>query len=82
MQSQKGWGGGFLLNKAVRKSPISGVLQLFEGPSRTDTCVFGLDACGGKSPCPLHPHWQRIREDYDRMLRSVAVAELKTVSVP
>lgn len=76
--SQKGWGGGFMLDEALAARPISGVLELFEGRRDTEQCVFELRSCNPTNPCPLHAHWQRIREEYERMLSSVRVRDLKS----
>jgi Rrf2 family protein len=75
--SQKGWGGGFMLDDAFASKPIAGVLELFEGRRSNDECVFELRSCNPDNPCPLHGHWQRIRKEYERMLSTVTVADLR-----
>jgi len=75
--SQKGWGGGFRLKGTGKRVAISAVLETFDGPREKDACAFGLGRCDASDPCPLHPHWERVREEYERMLRTVTLSDLK-----
>jgi Rrf2 family protein len=74
--SQKGWGGGFLIDERSRRRPISEVLELFEGPRDTEACVFELRSCDAAKPCPLHHGWDRVRREYEAMLSMVTVGDL------
>jgi len=76
VRSQKGWGGGFMLDKASRAVPIGEVVELFEGKKDSTGCVFELRRCNAKHPCPLHEPWQRVQEQYQRMLDSVEISDL------
>ena len=78
VQSQKGWGGGFMLDGARGSDPILGVLELFEGRISNDECVFELRKCSAENPCPLHQHWQKVKDEYEAMLRSVSIEQLKS----
>ncbi len=79
VESQKGWGGGFIVKPEALRRPIGDVLEIFEGrgPGRADACVFGLPQCDEKTPCPLHSHWAKIRKTYDRMLEETTISKLK-----
>lgn len=79
VHSQKGWGGGFILNQKARRTRIEEVLYLFEGPHDDDACIFGLGKCDAANPCPLHEHWERIQEQYRAMLVGTTIADLRTV---
>jgi Rrf2 family transcriptional regulator, iron-sulfur cluster assembly transcription factor len=76
VRSQKGWGGGFMLAPAKLRAPIAGVLEAIEGKKADDACVFELRRCSSKHPCPLHEHWQRVRERYGAMLAEVTIGSL------
>jgi Rrf2 family iron-sulfur cluster assembly transcriptional regulator len=78
VQSQKGWGGGFMLDETRQGAPILGVVELFEGHKENDDCVFELRKCSASSPCPLHQHWQKVKEQYEAMLSSVAIQDLRS----
>jgi Rrf2 family transcriptional regulator, iron-sulfur cluster assembly transcription factor len=79
VSSQKGWGGGFLLKEEARKTPISMVLNHFDGPRDDQECIFGLRKCDAANPCPLHGHWERIQNSYQEMLTATTIADLKSV---
>jgi Rrf2 family iron-sulfur cluster assembly transcriptional regulator len=74
--SQKGWGGGFLLDERSRRRPISEVLELFEGRRDTEACIFELRSCDAANPCPLHHRWDGVRREYEAMLSAVTVGDL------
>lgn len=74
--SQKGWGGGFMLAGGQESSSIAGVLEVIEGKRSTDNCVFELRPCNADNPCPLHDHWQRVRQQLDTMLDDVTIGSL------
>lgn len=77
--SQKGWGGGFAVREQALERPIRDVLAIIDGAEatrRTD-CVFGLPACDVDNPCPLHSHWEMIRQTYDTMLSDTRIGDLR-----
>ena len=74
--SQKGWGGGFVLADGQEKATIAGVLEAIEGRKAGNECVFELRQCSADNPCPLHEHWQKVKEQYDRMLATVTIGSL------
>jgi len=78
VDSQRGWGGGFLLPEPAKKVRIADVLDAIDGPRDKGRCVFELRKCDRGHPCPLHDHWERVREQYDSMLKSVSLGELRT----
>lgn len=82
VESQKGWGGGFRLRTRSGGVAISAVLETFDGKREKDSCAFGLGRCDADDPCPLHPHWERVRAEYERMLRTVTLRDLKHEAAP
>ncbi|MBI5534895.1 MAG: Rrf2 family transcriptional regulator [Deltaproteobacteria bacterium] len=78
VHSQKGWGGGFVLDARASRIPIAEVVELFDGKREQSSCLFGLSACDPDNPCPLHSHWDRISKSFDRMLASTTIGDLKT----
>ena len=81
MDSRKGWGGGFMLRREALRRPIADVVTIFEGRSArgAQECAFGLSRCDETDPCPLHPFWESIRENYDDMLRTTSIGDLTAV---
>ena len=80
--SQKGWGGGFRLKPSAGGTAIAAVLETFDGKRDAHACAFGLGKCDAEDPCPLHPHWEKVRTEYERMLRSVTLRDLKHEAAP
>jgi Rrf2 family protein len=78
VQSQKGWGGGFVLDARALRVPIAEVVELFDGKRVERSCLFGLGSCDPDHPCPLHTYWERISKSYDKMLSVTTIADLKT----
>lgn len=78
VQSQKGWGGGFQLRADALQNPILDVLRIFEGPRNEQECLYGLPRCNAAQPCPLHSHWETIRNSYASMLQSTTIGELRS----
>lgn len=79
VNSQKGWGGGFLVRPEALSRPIGDVVAIFEGPETANTlqvCVFGLPQCNNEAPCPLHGYWGKIRETYNEMIHQTTIGEL------
>ncbi len=78
VDSQKGWGGGFVLRREALRRPITDVVEVFEGQGArgAEECAFGLARCDKEAPCPLHPFWESIRGTYGAMLRKTSIGDL------
>ncbi|MBP7799757.1 MAG: Rrf2 family transcriptional regulator [Thermoanaerobaculaceae bacterium] len=76
VQSQKGWGGGFLVERRTLGTPIGEVVEVFDGKADNGRCVFELQACDAEHPCPLHHWWDRVRREYQAMLTTVTIGDL------
>jgi Rrf2 family transcriptional regulator, iron-sulfur cluster assembly transcription factor len=76
VESQKGWGGGFSLRKQALGVPIAKVLEIIEGKRRGNECVFELRGCDACRPCPMHGHWERVRAEFEAMVRSLSIGDL------
>jgi Rrf2 family protein len=78
VDGRKGWGGGFLLCEKALSSSLAEVLDLFKGTKAEDRrCIFELRDCDSGNPCPLHSQWERVRGEYNGVLMSLAVKDLK-----
>jgi len=82
VQSQKGWGGGFVLRKDALQIPILEVVKIFEGPRNEQECLYGLPQCNANQACPLHRHWETIRSSYAGMLQSTTIGDLRLRDLP
>ncbi|MBD3160836.1 MAG: Rrf2 family transcriptional regulator [Candidatus Eisenbacteria bacterium] len=79
VDAEKGWGGGFRVRRQAMDRPIKEILEIIDGPERTESreCVFGLPECDEEHPCPLHDRWGDIRKAYLEMLTATKVADLE-----
>ena len=61
VQSQRGRGGGFLLQRPPSQVRLADVLQALD-LQLDGGCAFGLPQCDPKHPCALHPLWSRLQQ--------------------
>lgn len=63
--SQKGHGGGFVMNVKPADLRIIDVLTAAGFDMEDQPCVFGYDKCSSDDPCPLHPVWKRLKDCFN-----------------
>jgi len=78
VSSQKGWGGGFTLLERAATVPIAEVLTVFDGRREAAACIFELRPCDCTNPCPLHERWAPVRGEYEAMLATVTIGDLRS----
>jgi Rrf2 family protein len=80
VDSRKGWHGGFAVRENALARSIRDVLVVIDGPESVDRkdCIFGLPACDDGNPCPLHPKWESIRDNYTAMISRTKIRDLTT----
>lgn len=71
--SLKGKGGGFYFNKAKPDLKIRDLIAAIEGEKKIKGCVFGLNKCDEKHPCPFHDQYAPIREAIARLVSSESI---------
>jgi Rrf2 family transcriptional regulator, iron-sulfur cluster assembly transcription factor len=76
VESQKGWGGGFMLKSKKLRTPIFEVVELFDGKKEANGCLFGGGKCDDKYPCPLHGYWSLINDSYRNMVKDITFGNL------
>ena len=75
--SQKGPNGGFDLPPLMaKKVKLSHIVKAIDDDTVYRGCGMGLKACNAMKPCPLHDHFEKIREDLRTMLESTTVQSL------
>lgn len=65
VKSQKGHGGGFILNIDPKELTIIDVLKAVGFNAEDQPCVFGYEKCDDNKPCPLHPVWKKLRNSFN-----------------
>jgi len=76
VQSQKGKGGGFRLARNPAAISVFQAVDPIEHLSRWSGCFLGRARCSPKHPCPVHQHWQRVRDRYLKFLQETTIADL------
>ncbi|MFQ5569755.1 MAG: RrF2 family transcriptional regulator [Rhodothermales bacterium] len=78
LRSQKGHGGGFKIAKPLTKIRFIDVLQAVDYEVEPTSCVFGWERCNSAQPCPLHPFWSHLKEDFTHWAENYTLADVKT----
>jgi len=77
VRSQKGPGGGFALARAATAITIADITEAVDGgPVATHRCLLGLPECSDATGCALHESWKKLRQDYDRNIGPLTLADL------
>jgi Rrf2 family protein len=74
--SQRGSGGGFVLNRAPDQITLLDVVEAIEGPTQLNHCVGESGHCSRKEWCGVHPTWERAQRTLTLLLGGVSVAQL------
>lgn len=64
VQATKGHGGGFELRVPASRITIMDVLTASGFDMDGQPCVFGWERCDNENPCPLHPVWSKLKDDF------------------
>ena len=67
---------GYALARRPNAINIKDILLAVEGSDTFDRCVFWSDRCAEATPCPIHIHWQRVRQTIAGVMGRTAVADL------
>jgi Rrf2 family protein len=74
--SQRGSGGGFVLNRAPDQISLLDVIEAIEGPTQLNQCVGEAGLCQRKTFCGVSPTWERAQESLTQVLGGVSIAQL------
>lgn len=77
LQSLKGPGGGFYLDKKSLQKSLADVVTAIDGDKIFVGCGLGLDHCSEKKPCPIHNEFKKVRKDIYAMLEAAKLGELQ-----
>ena len=75
VQSAKGPNGGFYMDSAALKRPLSDVVAAVDGNGLFTGCGLGLEYCSEINPCPLHHEFKEIRNKIQHMLQHTSISE-------
>lgn len=66
--SQRGRGGGYVLNPAALGTTIRQIVEIVEGDQAFAGCLLGLNVCDSASACPVHHTWSPIKASLLKLL--------------
>ena len=76
VSSQRGVGGGFLLNKASEDITLLDILEAEEGPLSLNHCLIEGGLCQRDSLCSAHRVWEEAQNSMVAVLKRHSVADL------
>lgn len=76
VSSQRGVGGGFLLNKSAEEITLLDILEAEEGPLRLNHCLVEKGICQRDALCSAHKVWEEAQNSMIAVLQRHNVAEL------
>lgn len=82
LESRKGRGGGFTLARPPERICFRDVLLAVDAYPREDRCAFGWGACDPAKPCPLHPSWSRMSDEFRDWATRTVLSDMRNGSRP
>lgn len=83
VETSRGLGGGYRLQKAAGKIRLVDVIELFEGVSTRPHCFLGeKSVCSDADPCSAHAHFRMVRMAYIRYLETTTIGAIATGPSP
>lgn len=77
IMSQKGAGGGFVMESGKIKSVnLLNVVLAVDGDSMVKRCALGMEMCSDTKPCPFHEKYAPIRMDLIECLLQTTIQDL------
>lgn len=76
VSSQRGVGGGFLLNKGAEEITLLNILEAEEGPLNLNHCLVEKGLCQRDALCSAHKVWEEAQSSMIEVLQRHNIAEL------
>lgn len=74
--SMKGRGGGYFFNNNQSNITLNDLVDLMEGDSSFNQCVFGLVNCNAEDPCPIHGQYIEVRDRFNEIIQTETIRSL------
>jgi Rrf2 family protein len=74
LESTRGAGGGYRLNKNPDQIHLIDVVELFDGSKAKPACLLNNRLCSDTNPCNAHKVWKELSMAYTGFLISTTVA--------
>ena len=76
VRSSRGRGGGFRLARDPATISLHNIFSAINGPEALSRCAVGFGDCSETTPCPLHEHWNPVRQQMCRYLEQTSLADM------
>ncbi len=76
LESLRGPRGGVRLARYPSDLTLLDIILAIDGPELFTECILGLPGCGVAKPCPMHEHWEKIRNDLKARFASKTLADI------
>lgn len=76
LKSQKGKGGGFILNAEPHKLRIIDVMNIFQVDANIINCIFGKEVCQQANTCLLRKRLKNIEDNLRKEFNTITIATL------
>ena len=76
LQSTRGAGGGYRLNRPADHIYLIDVVELFEGSKTKPTCLLNSRPCSEETPCSAHRVWRELSMVYNGFLVTITLAHV------
>ena len=77
INSHRGPGGGYSLDRPAAAVSVAEIIQSLEGPIALTACVDGAeDGCESETYCPLSGNWTRVNNAIRAALECVSLADM------
>lgn len=80
LQSTRGAGGGYRLNKPADHIYLIDVIELFEGSKAKPMCLLNNRPCSEETPCHAHKVWRGLSMVYTGFLVTTTLAAVAGVA--
>ena len=77
LYSRKGHGGGFKFARPLAEIRFADVLNAVDYEVEPMSCVFGWGACNKDHPCPLHPFWKSLKDEFIHWAEHYTLADVR-----
>ena len=77
LESKKGRGGGFKLARPTARITLREVREVFQGPLKAETCLFGKNLCPDPKTCLLR---RKIRDIEGRLVRELGDITIESLT--
>ncbi len=78
VSTQRGKGGGVILNLDPKDLTLYKVCELFDDPITRQRCMLSVAECSEERACPCHSFWTGYRHQFIQFLRTTTISDMRS----